>query len=108
MHACWEERKFQREQVGVTIEIYQDDFDLVFSSITEILNESGLPLINIKVSFYAKMQHQHRTKVVSCKKVLCFLFFFNTTRDHYSKYIGVINLIRKLHVSNSVLLFFQI
>lgn len=34
MHACWEERKFQREQVGVAIAIYQDDFDLLHASVT--------------------------------------------------------------------------
>ncbi|CAB1419352.1 unnamed protein product [Pleuronectes platessa] len=34
MHTCWEERKFQREQVGVAIAIYQDDFDLPHASVT--------------------------------------------------------------------------
>ena len=34
MHTCWEERKFQREQVGVAIAIYQDDFDLFNASVT--------------------------------------------------------------------------
>lgn len=33
MHTCWEERKFQREQVGVAIAIYQDDFDLPHASV---------------------------------------------------------------------------
>lgn len=28
------ERKFQREQVGVVIAIYQEDFDLLFTSVT--------------------------------------------------------------------------
>lgn len=34
MNTCWGERKFQREQVGVVIAIYQDNFDLPHAPVT--------------------------------------------------------------------------
>lgn len=48
MHTFWEEKKFQREQVGVAIAIYQDDFDLPHASVTTAqihwMNQASLQL----------------------------------------------------------------
>lgn len=49
MHTCWEERKFQREQVGVAIAIYYNDFDLPHASVTTAgihwMDQAGLQLM---------------------------------------------------------------